>query len=85
MKTTIFKTIANKVMALGYCLLVIGMLTSCSDDRVSDLQLYGDCMVEAVALDNYEGTIDLPSRTITVRLPEVYETSAMRITEAQTL
>lgn len=81
MKTTIFKTIANKVMALGYCLLVIGMLTSCSDDRVSDLQLYGDCMVEAVALDNYEGTIDLPSRTITVRLPEVYETSAMRITE----
>ena len=55
-------------------------LTACDDDHVSDLQLSGDCLVEAVSLDNYEGTIDLPSRTIVVRLPEVYETNAMNVT-----
>lgn len=55
-------------------------LTSCSDDNVSDLQLDGDCMIEAIALDNYEGNIDLRSRTITVRLPEVYDTKAMTVT-----
>jgi len=37
-------------------------------------------MVEAISLDNYEGIIDLASRTIQVRLPEVYETSAMTVT-----
>ncbi len=56
------------------------LLTACSSDNVSDLHLSGDCRVEALALDDYEGTIDLPSRTITVRLPEVYETSAMLLT-----
>ncbi|MBQ4223387.1 MAG: DUF4960 domain-containing protein, partial [Prevotella sp.] len=38
-------------------------------------------MVEAFALDNYEGNIDLASRSIVVRLPEVYETSAMKVTQ----
>ena len=37
-------------------------------------------MVEAISLDNYEGIIDLASRTILVRLPEVYETSSMTVT-----
>ncbi len=64
-----------------FCVIcVICGLWACSDDNVSDLQLKGDCMVETISLDNYEGTIDLASRTITVRLPEVYETSSMRIT-----
>ena len=56
-------------------------LTSCSDDNISDLMLDGDCMIEQIALDNYEGIIDLPSRSIVVRLPEVYETSAMQVTK----
>ena len=38
-------------------------------------------MVESIALDNYEGTINLASRSIVVRLPEVYETSAMQVTK----
>jgi hypothetical protein len=29
-------------------------LTSCSDDHASDLRLSGDCMVEAIKLDNFE-------------------------------
>ena len=37
-------------------------------------------MVEQLVLDNYEGTIDLKSRSIVVRLPEVYATSAMQVT-----
>ena len=38
-------------------------------------------MVESIALDNYEGIINLASRSIVVRLPEVYETSAMQVTK----
>ncbi len=56
------------------------LFTACSDDNVSDLRLDGDCMIESISLDNYEGTIDLNSRSIVVRLPEIYETSAMTIT-----
>lgn len=54
-------------------------LTACKDNT-SDLNLSGDCMIEAIALDGYQGVIDLATRTITVRLPEVYETSDMKIT-----
>lgn len=60
---------------------IICVLTACSDDQASDLQLNGDCMVEAIELDNYEGTIDLASRSIVVRLPEVYDASAMKVTK----
>ena len=62
------------------CITATTLLTACSSDNVSDLQLSGDCRVEALALDDYEGAINLTSRTITVRLPEVYETSAMQLT-----
>ena len=64
---------------LGAICLLFG-IAACSDDNTSDLRLDGDCMVEALALDNYQGNIDLLSRTIIVRLPEVYETSAMKLT-----
>ena len=56
------------------------MLSSCSEDNISDLALSGNCMIDQLSLDNFEGIIDLPSRSILVRLPEVYETSAMKIT-----
>ena len=72
MKTKIFNIIGAIFIICGFA--------ACSDDNVSDLQLSGDCMVESISLDNYEGIIDLPSRSIIVRLPEVYETSAMRVT-----
>ncbi|MBR3530749.1 MAG: DUF4960 domain-containing protein [Bacteroidaceae bacterium] len=72
MKTKLFNIIG--------VICIICSLAACSDDHVSDLQLSGDCMVEYIKLDNYEGVINLPSRSIVVRLPEVYETSAMKVT-----
>lgn len=72
MKTKLFHIICAIALICGF--------TACSEDNTSDLRLSGDCMVNALSLDNYQGTIDLPSRTIVVRLPEVYETSAMKVT-----
>ena len=56
---------------------------ACSDDNTSDLQLSGNCSVEALALDQYEGIIDATARTITVRVPETYDTQEMAVTALQ--
>ena len=69
------------ILACLACCTFTAALTSCSDDHTSDLKLSGDCMVEAIKLDNFEGTIDLASRSILVRLPEVYDTQAMKVTD----
>ena len=74
------KTIYQFFRACLVCCCITAALTACSNDNTSDLQLSGDCMVEQLVLDNYEGTIDLKSRSIVVRLPEVYATSAMQVT-----
>ena len=71
----------TKIINIFCALCIVCGFWSCSDDNVSDLQLSGDCMVESIALDNYEGIINLASRSIVVRLPEVYETSAMQVTK----
>lgn len=76
MKTKIFQFLCTCLV----CCSIAAGLTSCSDDNVSDLQLSGDCLVTSLSLDNYEGTIDLASRSIDIRLPEVYDTKAMTIT-----
>ena len=49
----------TKILYIFSALCIACGLWSCSDDNTSDLQLSGDCMVTALALDNYEGTIDL--------------------------
>ena len=69
----------RNIINISCALCMICGLTACKDNT-SDLNLSGDCMIEAIALDGYQGVIDLATRTITVRLPEVYETSAMKIT-----
>lgn len=73
---TFYKLICTGLVYCG----IAAVLTACSDDNTSDLRLNGDCMVEALTLDSYEGTIDLKSRTIVVRLPEVYDTQTMTLT-----
>lgn len=77
MKTKIYQI-------LSICLLCFGLtaaLTACSsDDSGAELQTAGDCLVEAITLDNYESIIDQKSRTIIVRLPKNYDTSAMKVT-----
>lgn len=57
--------------------------TACSDDNTSDLQLTGDCTVKSLALDQYEGTVDLASRTVTVRVPETYNTNEMTLAKLE--
>ena len=71
MKRNIINIISALCMICGF--------TACKDNT-SDLSLSGNCMIESIALDGYQGVIDLAARTITVRLPEVYETSAMKVT-----
>ena len=66
---------------LFYIAAVLLCLAGCSKKNVSDLNLGGDCLVQSISLDNYEGIIDLAARSIVVRLPEVYATSAMEITD----
>lgn len=74
------KTIYRTLHALcGLCLLCV-LFAACSDDNTSDLKLNGDCLIESIELDGFKGNIDLASRSIIVRLPETYETSAMKVT-----
>lgn len=67
------------VMAVA-CLLG---LTNCKKDA-SHLDLSGDCLVEQICFDNaYKGLVDLPSRTITVILPETYSRDDLQLTNLQ--
>ena len=72
--------IRNKIKAL-FAVFLMACFTACTDDNVSELMLSGACSIEALILDNYEGKIDLASRTVTVNLPETYDTRAMTVTE----
>ncbi len=62
-------------------LMAILALTACSEDNVSDLNLTGNCSITELALDNYDGSIDKATRTITVRVPETYDISQMSVTK----
>ena len=71
----------TKILNIIGAICIICGLAACSEDHVSDLQLSGDCMIEQISLDGYEGQIDLATRSIIVRLPEVYATTAMKVTD----
>ncbi len=64
-----------------FLLFAVLAFTACSDDNTSDMQLDGDCMVNELALDGYEGTPDLITRTVTVRIPEKYDAAMMSVTK----
>ena len=70
----------TKLLNIIGAMMVMLAFVACSDDHTSDLRLSGDCKVETFALDGYEGTIDFTTRSIVVRLPEVYDISAMKVT-----
>lgn len=82
MKTTISKFAHYLHTAMAVAVAMCAMV-ACSDDNTSDLQLTGNCSVTALALDQYEGTIDAASRTVTVRVPETYNTSEMSLTKLE--
>ena len=75
------KTRINNIISATFVALLMMCVAACSDDNVSDLQLSGDCTIEALTLDDYEGKVDIYSRTVTVNLPETYDTRAMTVTE----
>ena len=75
------KTIINNTIKALVAVIFMTCFAACSDDNVSNLQLSGDCSIEALTLDEYEGKIDFNSRTVTVNLPETYDTQAMSVTE----
>ena len=70
----------TKITTLFIALIAFLALSSCSDENTSDLQLNGSCSVENIVLDNYKGIVDLASRTITVRVPETYDVTNMKVT-----
>lgn len=54
---------------------------ACNDSNVSDLRLDGDVWLTSLELDGvYQGTIDRATQTVTVAIPEVYDTDAMKVT-----
>lgn len=68
------------IYAMTAALFALLAITACSDDNVSDLQLSGNCSVEAFAVNGYDGDIDALSRSITVSVPEIYDTKSMTVT-----
>ena len=74
------KTSTYNITALFAWLLTL-CFGACTSDNVSDLQLSGDCTIEALSLDNYEGKVNMATRTVTVNLPETYDTRSMTVTE----
>ena len=53
----------------------------CSDDNRSDLRLDGDTWLSSFELDgNYAGVVDRATKTVTVSVPEIYDTDAMQVT-----
>lgn len=81
------KKISSKFAHYLYMVLAVVAVafatTACSDDNTSDLQLSGDCTIQSLVLDQYEGTVDLASRTVTVRVPETYNTEEMTLAKLE--
>ena len=72
----------TNVFSIMLCSLALMLGLSACDKRTAEpFDLDGDCMVTALALDDYEGKIDLTSRSIVVRIPEIYTTSSMTLTK----
>lgn len=81
------KKISSKFAHYLYMVLAVFAVafatTACSDDNTSDLQLTGNCTVQSLVLDQYEGMVDLASRTVTVRVPETYNTDEMSVAKLE--
>ena len=78
---TKIKRIASTLTVIGYCLLVM-MLSACSDDNTSGMNVSGTCFVKELVLNGqYTATISVEKRLIKVKVPENFDQKAdMQIT-----
>lgn len=77
---SIFHNISLWMGGLAVLLSTVG----CDDDHQSNLRLNGDTQVASLVLDEeYAAAIDLQSQTLTVGVPEGYNTNAMKVSELQ--
>ncbi len=75
------KSILDKINIFLICVILPFSFLGCSDDNKSNLQLDGDTWLTAFELDeHYAGQIDQANKTITVSVPEIYNTDAMKVT-----
>ncbi|WP_026314703.1 DUF4960 domain-containing protein [Bacteroides gallinarum] len=70
----------KRISSLLWSMVLLTALSGCGDDNRSALQLDGDAWITAFELDQYAGVIDRAGKTITVALPETYDTDAMTVT-----
>lgn len=70
----------TKFFSIIYAALMLIVVAACSDSNTSDLLLDGNCDVEALTADGYDGIINKTARTVTVRVPETYDVSNMKVT-----
>lgn len=70
---TKIKRIASTLTVIGYCLLVM-MLSACSDDNTSGMNVSGTCFVKELVLNGqYTATISVEKRLIKVKVPENFD------------
>lgn len=75
------KSILNKLNLLVLGIVLLLAFPGCNDDNTSDLKLDGDTWLTTLELnDTYTSVIDRTNKTVTVAVPEVYDTDAMKVT-----
>lgn len=74
------KSKIKRISLLLWSIALLAVISGCSDNNLSNLQLNGDTWITTFELDRYAGVIDRTNKTITVALPETYNTDAMTVT-----
>lgn len=74
------KSKIKRISLLLWSIALLAAISGCSDNNLSNLQLNGDTWITTFELDRYAGVIDRTNKTITVALPETYNTDAMTVT-----
>ncbi len=74
------KTRFNKIGLLLLASAMLCIAPGCNDDNRSDLRLNGETGLTSLELDNaYPGTVEQETGTVTVGVPEVYDTDAVTV------
>lgn len=77
---SILKNIHHYLLGIALAVSAAG----CSDDNTSDLRLDGDAWLTALELDGqYSAIIDNTTKSVTVAVPEIFDESAMTVTNIE--